>query len=704
MQFLLLAFLIANAKTLNVNYAEVAPRIDGVIEDLWHQADSALDFVQSDPYEKTIATEPTVVYALQDKDNLYFAFRCYAKQHKPTACLIGDEDRVAVGIDPFGSRTTGYYFIVYASEMFDDGWVLDDGRNLDNSWDGVWSRAVKLYDDRFEVELKIPFKTIRYKKGLQAWGVQFQRYTAANRETDFWTEVTETEGGDIVSKWPSLTSVNPQATGYYFELYPEGYVRYDKYAGQESKWKPNASLNLKWDITPQTTLNGTTFPDFAQIESDPFTLNLSRYPVHLSKRRPFFLEGKDVFRMSDFGEHRGFYQPLNIFYTRRIGKSMNGSAVPIIGGLKLTRKSEAWNFGLLGAYTNEYTSNDTVIEPRRGFGSLRIKRRVLGTSDIGMLFSSSAVDQDEYNYALGLDGVYRRGFNQLIVQGALSNNNRKQGWAVSSGFFGLVRNFLTIVSAEIVHDSFDVTDIGFVPWAGRKQIMIISGPFKNYPKGYLRTMFLAPGVVVVQEPGDSNWSTVGVVEINPGFRTNWGFDLSLMAGPYYEADTNYLYRSANLSLWGNLAGNFLNLSGNYSYTYNYRRDFLGNQASGEFSYRYSIIPQFAISLATNTWVEWDTANAVLATTQVMQPRIDLRPSAELGLGIFNSFVMEVPGTDWGKTDLLSNRLGMLLSWNFKPKSWLYIALNDFRERDLQSDKFQPLYRIAAVKAKYLIYF
>ncbi|GAI77788.1 unnamed protein product [marine sediment metagenome] len=224
-----------------------------------------------------------------------------------------------MGIDTFGSKTTAYYFQVFASGIFQDGWVLDNGRTFDDSWEGVWYRAVKLYDDRFEVEIKIPFKSIRYKKGLVKWGITFVRYTAHNREVVCWNEFLQKEGV-LISKYGTLTGINPQATGYYFELYPEGYLRYDKdWVKDTTKFKPSMSLNFKWDLTPQTTLNATVYPDFAQIESDPFELNLSRYPTYLDERRPFFLEGKEIFRMADFGD-MGFFDPLEIFYSRKTGK------------------------------------------------------------------------------------------------------------------------------------------------------------------------------------------------------------------------------------------------------------------------------------------------------------------------------------------------------------------------------------------------
>ncbi|TET59497.1 MAG: hypothetical protein E3J47_08500 [Candidatus Stahlbacteria bacterium] len=701
---ILLLFLLTinNDKVVEVRFTETAPRIDGVIEEVWQAADSAYDFVQFEPYEKTEPTEKTVVYVLQDKENLYFAFRCYAEKHKPTACLTADEDDIRMGIDTFGSKTTAYYFLVYASGIKNEGWILDNGRTLDDSWEGVWYRAVKLYDDRFEVEIKIPFKSIRYKKGLDEWNIIVGRYIAHNRETDMWKEFLQKEGV-LISQYGTLKGVNPQTTGYYFELYPEAYLRHDKYEGEEGEYKPSISLNFKWDVTPQTTINATVYPDFAQIESDPFELNLSRYPIYLDERRPFFLEGKDIFRMADFGD-MGFFDPLEIFYSRKIGKLVKNDAVPIIGGLKLTNKSESWNIGALGAYTDEYVDTlNGIDEPNQWFGVLRAKRSVFENSDIGMLFSGTMIDKDNYNYAFGLDGVYRKGANQFIVQGAVSDKSEKRGWALNTGYFGYIKNFIMFASAQAINDSFDVSDIGFVPWAGQKKLFVMSGPYKQFQKGFIRDYFIAPGINVIQEPGNTNWSKLGAIEINGHFRNNWGFDCFASIGPYYEVDTNYVYRTINLSIWGNLFGNHIDFGGDYSYTYNYLRGFLAYQGSNRFSYSYSIIPQLSIGLASYLWVEWDTRNTIVAMWPMFRPRINIRFNADISLTVFNELVTQMPGTDFGETELLSNRFGLLFSWNFLPKSWFYVALNDYREKG-ELGSLDPQYRIGAIKAKYLIYF
>lgn len=702
------------AKTVEIRRTDIPPKIDGMIEDVWQAADSATGFVQSAPYEMTPPTERTAVYLLQDDANLYVAFRCYAEKHPPIANYTKDEDGVTLCFDPFGSHTTGYWFQVYGSGLFIDGLMLDDGRDWDSSWEGVWHRAVRLYPDRMEVEMQIPFKTIRYKAGLTDWGMQFSRHIATGLEDDYWTTVTQKEG-DLVSRWGTARKVAPRSSGYYFELYPEGFIRRDAYRGKKIDVKPKGSMNLKWDLSPQTSLSATAYPDFAQIESDPFSVNLSQYPTYLDEQRPFFIEGTEIFHLSSFPSS-GFFKPLDMFYSRRIGKSIDGEAVPIIGGAKLTHKTEAWDLGTLAAWTDSYHGDgEDIREPARRFAVLRAKRRLLGNSNLGLLATGTAASQTNYNYAVGGDAVLRRGPSELIVQGGVSDKNGKRGAALESGFKGFFGKFLTLATYEAIQDSFDVNDIGYVPWAGRQKVLFMTGPFWTYQQGALRNLFVGSGIGRGREPGSPNWSTLGTLEFNPNLRAHWGGDLELTYGRNYEYDPNkgayvgYLNREVSLSFWGTIAGNSVNGGGDYGYSFNYYRGYLAWQGSGWLSANYSICPPLRASLSSNLWLEWNPDGLLVQITPRLQPRLEYRVTPYMTVSVFNEMVAATPGTDFPRTRLQSDRMGMLYSWNFAPKSWLYFALNELSELDEDPSGRHPTvmkrqYAISAVKVKYLLYF
>ncbi len=721
-------------KSVEVRHTLTAPRIDGTIENLWLEADSAYGFVQHSPYELTEPTERTVVYLLQDDENIYVAFRCWAQKHPPVACLTKDEDYVTFKLDPFGSRTNGYFFLVYGSGLFWDGLIMDDGRTQDLSWEGVWENAVQMYPDHMEVEMRIPFKTLRYKKGLAEWGVQFARHIATNFEDDYWTPVNQKDG-DMVSRWSTFKGISARSSGYYFELFPEGYARYEQFRGQEDEIKPKASLTLKWDLTPQTTLNATAYPDFAQIESDPTAINLSRYPTLLQEQRPFFVEGQDVFRFSNFPDG-GWFQPLNIFYSRRVGKSVDGNSVPIVAGLKLTNKNPDWSAGALAAFTEEYVDTaEGIDEPGRGFGVLRAKRRLWRNSDIGFLASGTIVNDTDYNYAAGLEGVFRQGNRQLVVQAARSDHDAKRGWAVSAGFRGFTGRFLTMSAFEAVGDSFDVGDIGYVPWAGRQRWMAMSGPFWTYRTGMLRNFYLAPGISRTRQPGTAKWSNLGYVVINPTFRRNMGANLEIDYGRNYEQvqvfdtlqvlDTVYItlrdttlrynYRGLEFNFWGLLMGNNINGGCNYNYSLNYRNGpynpFLAYQGFNWLTASYSITPPWSVTMSANVVLEWDADKEPLAMTTVLRPRSDYRITPYMTLSAFDEVYSTAEGFHPTLSKIQHNRFGAIYSWNFRPKSWIYLAINDFSRKvgeddhyGLLQERMRHLYLISAVKIKYLLYF
>ncbi|MGQ9603483.1 MAG: DUF5916 domain-containing protein [bacterium] len=705
MLIFLLMMVTGLTRSVGVNQTEVAPLIDGHIESIWQSADSASGFIQCFPYEGRQPSESTTVFVLQDADNLYFAFRCWARRVKPLNQMTDDDDALTVFLDPFGSKTKAYYFTVYVSGSYNDGMVLDDGRSTDPSWDGIWFYGVKLYEDFYDVEIKIPFNSIRYKKGLSEWGVNFNRFIAACQESDYWTEVLLKEGC-LVSKYGTLVGVNPQSQGYYFELYPEGYLRSDRYRDGDEISKVSGSLNLKWDITPQLTFNATTLPDFAQIESDPFTLNLSRYETYLSERRPFFLEGREIFRMAGFGSGTGFYRPLDIFYSRRIGKSIDGEFVPILAGLKLTNRAERMEYGFLGALTDELSKGGDIIEPKRFFWGLRARRRLFTNSDFGALLSGTrgvGMKDDTYNYAIGLDGAYRSGANQLVVQGALSNRNGRTGYAFSSGFKGFFKNLLVLYSAEAIQDSFDVRDIGYVPWSGRSKILFVGGPYEEYAEGMLSSYWSGFGIMLEKEPG-ADWSESMILSTTGQFRNNWGINLEIYMGPYSEADTSYFKHGGHISVSGSGPKRSFWFGGSIFYDYNYSRDFLAYSGSTWQGFYWTPIPRISFMINSTIWIECDTTNSVIAMWPMATPRILVAISPKMNFSIFNEFVFSTPGSELRRTEIASNRFGFIFSYNFKPKSWLYIALNDHRARDPEIGHLVLSDRVTAIKAKYLVWF
>ena len=698
MLYLLIFALIASQpkKVIEVHKTVVAPQIDGRIESIWVQADSATGFTQLTPYEGKEASEPTTVWVLQDDANLYVAFRCKTPGRKPAVNLGGSEDCVTLYLDTFGNKTTAYKFWVGASGCHSDAMILDDGRNTDRSWDGVWFHGVKVYSEAYEVEIKIPFKTIRYKEGLTEWGINFSRWIYKSQESVYWAPMTQREWLRV-SRFGKLKGVQPQVKGYYLELYPIGFVRNDKYS-DVTKTYPAVGLNLVWGITPQITIATTVNPDFAQIEADPYTLNLSRYETRLDERRPFFLEGSEIFKPAGFERGSGFYQPIEVFYSRRVGKRLpDGTEIPISFGTKLVGKTSDWELGILGARTEARGE-----EPTSYYDVIRYRHRVLENSSVGILWAAKEY-RGGYNRAFGIDGAIRSSLSQLLVQCVGSNSSGRQGFAFTTGFKGLVKggNYLFISRAGFITNAFDISEIGYARvLGGERSLLLFGGPFKTYKKGFLRNLFYGIGGGILREPDAKSWSKFVAANLNPNFRNNYGFSLEMNFGQAYEADTSYMHRGINLSCW---SGGGRRLNGGfgfwYGYTWNYYRNWLAYQGNNWFWLEYTVLPNVSVSANGNCWVEWNPSGSIEQVTLSMIPRISWVFTPDIRLNLYSQ-----PVTLWGASGLTlnSNRVGFLFSWEIRPKSFLYVALNDYRER--QEHSFKLVERIGVVKLKYLWYF
>jgi len=692
---LVLCLFLAGDKSVELRYTTEAPKIDGAIEDLWLQADSAYDFMQYRPNDGVPANEPTVVYFLADDNNLYVALRCYTPGREPVASFKGLEVHIWFYIDTFNSKSRAYMFAVCLSGHYDDGVMLEDGRVQDMSWDYVWFYGISKYEERYEIEVRIPFKSIRYKKDLTEWGLQIRRWHIRDFAVSHWTTVYQREGMRV-SEYGTLKNVQPKSKGYYVELYPEGYFRYDK-VGDSTEYEPSLSFNFKWDPTSEMTLNGTINPDFAQIESDPYTFNLSRYPVRLEERRPFFIEGHDVFRMSHIG--LDFFNSLDIFYTRRVGKPLpDGGSVPILGGLKLINKGTDWNFGVLGAYTDSVDD-----EPNRGFAVARVNRSILGNSDVGLILTSTATSRDDYNYAIGFDGALRSGGSQFILQSAVSDKNAKRGWAVSSGGVHRSSNFIAVGNLIAVDDSFDVWDMGYVPWQGVTELYLAAGPARYPETGPILRMYLEPGIVLTKYPESDEWSKFVSLFFEPNFRNMWGFNIYGQVGDQYEADTSYFFRNIDVTVWSGLRPSMnLYFGFNYAHRYNYYREWIAGQLW--IWHWMSFVPTSRLSLITygDFIMEWNPSGELYAITPIWTPRIEYKISHNIDLSLYSEFVFSTEEGKLSTAEVVSNRIGFLFAWNFMPKSWLYVALNDYRENTGQ--RLELTRRIAAIKVKYLLYF
>lgn len=647
------------------------PLIDGKIDSLWYYTGSINVFTQWEPQECGTPSESTKVYICYDDKNIYIAFKCYDSNFNKLDVRVTHRDtwkgdRVGIILDTFNDKSNAYNLWVSVAGVQSDAVVSHDGRVGDSSWDGVWYSDAKITDYGYNVEMKIPFKTLRFKPGLTEWGINFFRYISRKNETDSWVPQKQTEGLRV-SRCGILKGIHPGKQGLHLEVYPVALGRYEN-----NSLHPKLGLDLGWGHTPSSQISLTTYPDFAQIEADPYTINLSKYEIYLDDRRPFFVEGREIFDT-----------PIELFYSRRVGKRLyTGKEVPIIGGAKYTGTYKRCNFGLLSAYTDKIST-----EPKSLYSVGRIKLGIFKNSDLGILYSEARSENNTQG-VLGIDGTFRTQELQLASQFAKSDS----GYAKFVQLDWYASKFLILSKYEHYDGNFDIERIGYAPWKGLTKYYLKAGPrFFNVGPFYTLTTGIGGGRK--KEIGEQGWEYWINGWFSSSFKNNWGLSSNFYRGKGYEMDKWYDYYQTSISFWTDNAKPVV-LSDDIwykSYGFNYRRNYFAQMGTNNIYLEWRLNPALTLSLNLSNTLEWKRDGKIEEISWVLRPILQYALNKDIHFRIYAE-----PNTD---TDIHS--LNTLLSWNFKPKSWFYLAFNE--TRDNSAGKMSLKDRIVVAKIRYLFF-
>lgn len=703
-------------KAVNLHTVDEDILIDGVIDPIWGQADSAINFFQLQPYFNQTPSVKTVAKVLTTNDALYCLMICFEELGKiqQTTGMLDQfsGDIVSIMLDTFGDNKTAYKFAVTASGGRADSRLLDDARNRDYSWDGIWFAESKIYDWGYVVEIQIPYKSIQYDETLTEWGIDFDRWFGYNSEDIYWCEYEQNEGQRI-SKFGTLllNDFKPQVKGLNLEIYPVAIGKLNYIGNEKYDFDPDIGLDVLYNPSQKLKFLLTVNPDFAQIEADPFTFNISRYETFFSERRPFFTEGSEVFNASGRQNNTGFYRPLELFYSRRIGKKLpGGNEVPLTFGTKAFGRFGDWEYGGFVSMTGEtdYSiEGQNITEPKSIFGSARIKKQIFQNSTIGVLFVGKK-NQDNIYGVIDIDGALRESTWQLAYQLARSIKNEQGDFAGSTGFTMFGENWMNLARVRYVGNNFDINEVGFVPWQGTTEFAGISGPSWYFDDGYIRQILLYGGIAGNYEKIDAYTDLQAIIGFNMQFRDNWGYEITFGKGKTKDAGKTFSSYDLNISSWYNISPVWNgNLWGGYSKTYNFSRDYLAFYAFTGASIAWDALNVLNLGSDINVYIEGNPDGLVEDVTYNMRPYAALTPFNNFSLRIYVDNVF-VKSTD----KLESIIFGLLFSYNFSPKSWIYFAFNEFRDRSLQFDiqgnslplKLHVTDRAAVIKIKYLYYF
>lgn len=406
--------------------AHAPPKLDGRLnERAWALAKPSDAFTQKTPVDGRAPSDRTVVRVLYDDDNVYIGVDC--PQSVDVVARLTRRDRqveadaVTVVFDTRSDGKSAFEFSVNAAGVLSDGLHFND-TEFNQDWDENWEAAVARTPRGWSAELRIPLRALRFPAlPVQSWGLQVRRYVSNRKETDEWAHIPRDAAGEV-SKYGRLDGLVGLKAKAPLEIRPfvvGGARHYDPASDNLARgFAPRFSggLDLKWHVSQALTLDAAVLPDFGQVEADQVILNLTTYELYFPEKRPFFLEGADVFST-----------PIQLLYTRRIGRAPDAPALvgdhPILeapvrapqpstiyGAAKLTGDlGGGLSIGQLIALTGRQTIEaqarngarvDRVADPLTAYQVLRLKRDLGDGAHVGLVLTSVNRLENTYDYPL----------------------------------------------------------------------------------------------------------------------------------------------------------------------------------------------------------------------------------------------------------------------------------------------------------------
>ncbi|OYV68773.1 MAG: hypothetical protein B7Z72_07990, partial [Gemmatimonadetes bacterium 21-71-4] len=363
--------------------------VDGYLDEpVWRRAAMLTGFSEYQPVDQRPAPDSTEVLVWYSRDAIYFGIKAFEPHGAVRATLaerdnVSSDDNVEVLLDTYDQRTRAFVFIVnplgvqadgIKNEMggFVPGSNIMPGQN-DLSPDFIWQSKGRVTRWGYEVEIRIPFSTLRYPTtAVQTWGIQIQRNVQHNGYQETWTEAHKASAS-FISQEGQLVGLTDMHHGQVVQLNPEltntvtgSPCCNTALDGWQYASKPQLGGNVRWAMGSNFVLNGTVKPDFSQVEADATQIAADeRFALFYPEKRPFFVEGADQFNV-----------PNTLVYTRTI--------VQPTAAVKLTGQVGRTDVAVLSALDARSTTPNgqsplvDIVRLNRAFGR---------QSTVGVLYS-----------------------------------------------------------------------------------------------------------------------------------------------------------------------------------------------------------------------------------------------------------------------------------------------------------------------------
>ncbi len=360
-------------------------RIDGVLdEDIWTRAEKTTPFFRIQPVDTGYALAQTEVMVVYDDDNIYMGITNFdpTPGKRPVESYRRDwsfnnNDNFFAAMDTYNDQTNGFAFGVNAVGAQWDG-MQANGGVVALEWDGKWYSAVQNYEDRWTVEYKIPFQTIRYEEGVTEWGINFSRLDLKTNEKSSWAPVPRQFASATLAFTGTLVwETPPPPSGVRVSLIPYtmGKATWNRVTGSPADYTANAGLDAKVILSTSMNLDVTVNPDYSQVEVDRQVTNLDRFELYFPEKRKFFLENNDLF--ANLGS-----ETIRPFFSRRIGLES-----PVIAGARISGNAgENWRMGLMNMQT---AAGDSYAAGN--FSVVVLQRKILSRSNAAFFMTNKQV-------------------------------------------------------------------------------------------------------------------------------------------------------------------------------------------------------------------------------------------------------------------------------------------------------------------------
>lgn len=578
--------------SLSISKATSQINVDGVLDEgAWQDINMAKDFYKVYPVDNEFATSETEAKITFDENFLYFGIVCY----EPTAgdyiveSLKRDWDwrgtqNISIYIDPFDDRTNGFNFSVSPYNAQREG-LISSGEEISTDWDNKWYSKVSNFEDRWIVEIAIPFKTLRYKSSLTNWNIQFIRNDVKNNERSAWTAVPQqyrTNNLAFAGKLIWEDPPPPPKMNISVIPYVLGQVEKDYEEGGDYEPSGNIGFDAKVAISSALNLDLTVNPDFSQVEVDQQIVNLDRFELFFPEKRQFFLENSDLFAGNGF-------PPSRPFFSRRIGIAEDTSgvsvAVPIVYGARLSGKlNKDWRIGLMNMQTSAVSGTtlpgsenlkDGYNLSGQNYTAAVLQRKLWARSNIGALFINRQATNYEaedstnatsaFNRVAGLDFEFATlddKWKASVYLHASMDPEAKKNAFVQGAFLAYSTRHWTLTYAHnYIGDGYNA-EVGFVPRTGTFQIGSFDSQYIIYPKtesivtikpGWTFSFVFKPDGSIADTDGKFGLNVAfnNSSEINAAIRQNFthlydDFDPTHSDGVPLPAGSEYAWHSGEL--------------------------------------------------------------------------------------------------------------------------------------------------------------